>query len=45
VRARLTDDVGIHHLQGCRSYPGLTKSKRWFCSEDEAQAAGFRKGL
>jgi len=43
VRARVTGNVGIYHLQACRSYPGLTNSERWFCSEEEAQAAGFRK--
>jgi endonuclease YncB( thermonuclease family) len=43
VRARVTGDIGIYHLQACRSYPGLTKPDRWFCSEDDAQAAGFRR--
>src|SRR5262245_20808376 len=43
VRARVTGNVGIYHLQSCRSYPGLNNSERWFCSEDDAQAAGFRK--
>jgi endonuclease YncB( thermonuclease family) len=43
VRARVTGDLGIYHLQACRSYPGLTKPDRWFCSEDDAQAAGFRR--
>ena len=43
VRARVTGNIGIYHLQSCRSYPGLTNSERWFCSEDDAQAAGFRK--
>ena len=43
VRARVTGNVGIYHLQACRSYPGLTKPDRWFCSEDDAEAAGFRK--
>jgi endonuclease YncB( thermonuclease family) len=43
VRARVTGNVGIYHLQTCRSYAGLTKPERWFCSEDDAQAAGFRK--
>ncbi|WFU19886.1 thermonuclease family protein [Bradyrhizobium sp. CB3481] len=42
VRARVTGNLGIYHLQGCRSYPGL-KQDRWFCSEDDAQAAGFRR--
>src|ERR1700731_2710346 len=43
VRARVTGNVGIYHLQGCSSYPALTKPDRWFCSEDDARAAGFRK--
>ena len=43
VRARVTGNVGVYHLQGCRSYPALTKPDRWFCSEEDAEAAGFRK--
>jgi endonuclease YncB( thermonuclease family) len=43
VRARVTGNAGIYHLQGCRSYPALTKPDRWFCSEEDAQAEGFRK--
>ncbi|MEN3347794.1 MAG: hypothetical protein V7632_1429 [Bradyrhizobium sp.] len=43
VRARVTGDIGIYHLQACRSYPGLTNPDRWFCSEEDAQAAGFRR--
>ncbi len=43
VRARVTGNVGVYHLQGCRSYPALTEPDRWFCSEEDAQAAGFRK--
>jgi endonuclease YncB( thermonuclease family) len=42
-RARLTGNVGVYHLQGCRSYAGNTKPDRWFCSEDDAKAAGFRR--
>ena len=45
VRARFTGNVGVYHLQGCRSYPALTKPDRWFCSEDDAQAAGFRRAF
>ena len=45
VRARATGNVGIYHLQGCRSYAGLTRPDRWFCSEDDAQAAGFRRAF
>ena len=43
IRARVTGNIGIYHLQGCRSYPGLTETDRWFCSEEDARAAGFRK--
>ncbi len=42
-RARLTGNAGVYHLQGCRSYPALTKPDRWFCSAADAEAAGFRK--
>ncbi|MBR1197602.1 thermonuclease family protein [Bradyrhizobium sp. AUGA SZCCT0240] len=43
VRARVTGNFGIYHLQACRSYPGLTNPDRWFCSEEDAQAGGFRR--
>ena len=43
VRARVTGNLGIYHLQACRSYPGLTNPDRWFCSEEDAQAGGFRR--
>jgi endonuclease YncB( thermonuclease family) len=43
ARARMTGNVGIYHLQGCRSYAGTTRPDRWFCTEDDAQAAGFRR--
>jgi endonuclease YncB( thermonuclease family) len=43
MRARLTGHVGIYHLQGCPSYPATTRPDRWFCSEDDAQAEGFRR--
>jgi endonuclease YncB( thermonuclease family) len=43
VRARVTGNLGIYHLQSCRSYPGLGNPDRWFCSEDDAQAGGFRR--
>jgi endonuclease YncB( thermonuclease family) len=44
-RARVTGHVGIYHLQGCRSYASLAKLERWFCSAEDAQAAGFRKAF
>jgi endonuclease YncB( thermonuclease family) len=43
LRARVTGNIGIYHLQVCRSYPALTRPDRWFCSEDDAKASGFRK--
>src|SRR6202051_2999903 len=43
VRARVTGNVGVYHLQACRGYPALTRPDRWFCSEEDAQAAGFRR--
>ena len=42
MRARITGNIGIYHLRGCPSY-AATRPDRWFCSEDDAQAAGFRK--
>ena len=43
VRAHVTGNVGVYQLQGCPSYASLTKPQRWFCSEDDARAAGFRR--
>jgi hypothetical protein len=45
ARARFTGNVGIYHLQGCLSYAGTTRPDRWFCSEDDALAAGFRRAF
>ena len=45
VRARVTFNVGIYHLRGCPSYPAISEPDRWFCTEDDAQAAGFRKAF
>jgi endonuclease YncB( thermonuclease family) len=45
VRARVTGNVGIYYLQGCPSYPAITRPERWFCSEDDAEAAGFRRAF
>ncbi|MBI2476272.1 MAG: thermonuclease family protein [Candidatus Taylorbacteria bacterium] len=39
----------IYHLQGCGSYAKTTidesRGERWFCSEQEAQTAGWRRAL
>jgi endonuclease YncB( thermonuclease family) len=43
VRARAAGYRGIYHLESCRSYQTAKNPNRWFCSEDEAKAAGFRK--
>jgi endonuclease YncB( thermonuclease family) len=45
VRARVTGNIGIYHLRGCPSYAATSQPDRWFCSEDDAQAAGFRKAF
>jgi endonuclease YncB( thermonuclease family) len=45
VRAQITEHRGIYHLEGCRSYGRMKRPDRWFCSEDEAQAEGFRKSF
>jgi endonuclease YncB( thermonuclease family) len=44
-RAKNTGHRGIYHMEGCRSYRSTTSPKRWFCSEEDAQAAGFRKAF
>jgi hypothetical protein len=36
--------AGIYHLAGCRSYR-RTNAQRWFCSEEDATAAHFRKAF
>lgn len=43
LRSQVAGYRGIYHLPVCRSYPRTKTINRWFCSEDEAQAAGFRK--
>ena len=45
LRAKITGNRGIYHLEGCRSYRTVKMPERWFCSEEEARAAGFRKAL
>jgi endonuclease YncB( thermonuclease family) len=42
-RTHVAGQVGIYQLQGCRNYPALAFPDRWFCSEKEAQDAGFRR--
>jgi hypothetical protein len=43
TRAQIAGYVGIYHLESCASYGRTREPHRWFCSEDEAQAAGYRK--
>jgi hypothetical protein len=41
LRAKVQGYLGIYHMEGCRSYRQTTNPKRWFCSEEDAKAAGF----
>lgn len=43
LRSQVTGYPGIYHLPACRSYDRAKTPHRWFCSEEEAKAAGFRK--
>jgi endonuclease YncB( thermonuclease family) len=36
---------GIYHLPACGSYERVKRVNRWFCSEEDASAEGFRKAL
>jgi endonuclease YncB( thermonuclease family) len=45
VRANITGHRGIYHMEACRSYGRTKTPDRWFCSEPEAQAEGFRKAF
>ena len=45
LRAKATGHVGIFHLASCRTYLRTRTVNRWFCSEDDARAAGFRKAI
>jgi micrococcal nuclease len=44
-----TSGEKIYHMQGCGSYSKTTidesRNEKWFCSEPEAQSAGWRKAL
>jgi len=44
-----TSGEKIYHLPGCGSYAKTqideNRGERWFCSEDKAQVAGWRKAL
>ena len=43
LRSQVAGYRGIYHLPSCRSYARTKQAHRWFCSEQEAQAAGYRK--
>jgi len=43
LRSQLAGYIGIYHQPGCRSYERTKQPHRWFCSEEEARAEGFRK--
>jgi endonuclease YncB( thermonuclease family) len=43
LRSQAAGYRGIYHLPSCRSYARTSQPHRWFCSEQEAQAAGYRK--
>ncbi len=45
LRSQVTGYPGIYHLPSCRSYERAKTPHRWFCSEQEAQAEGFRKSF
>jgi endonuclease YncB( thermonuclease family) len=45
ARANFTGHRGIYHMESCRSYGRTKRPDRWFCSEGEAQAEGFRKAF
>jgi endonuclease YncB( thermonuclease family) len=45
ARAHVTGHRGVYHLEECASYRRTKKPDRWFCSEAEAQAEGFRKAF
>jgi endonuclease YncB( thermonuclease family) len=45
ARAHFTGHRGIYHMESCRSYGRTKRPDRWFCSEGEAQAEGFRKAF
>jgi endonuclease YncB( thermonuclease family) len=45
MRAQIAANQGIYHPEACSSYARTKNPHRWFCSEEEAQAEGFRKSF
>jgi endonuclease YncB( thermonuclease family) len=43
MRAQVAAHQGIYHPEDCGSYRRTKNPHRWFCSEAEARAEGFRK--
>jgi hypothetical protein len=46
IKGNVNKGERIYHVQGQRNYGRIKMDggpKRWFCSEDEAQAAGWRR--
>jgi hypothetical protein len=43
ARALVTGDRGVYHTSVCRSYRRTQNPDRWFCTEQEAKAEGFRR--
>jgi endonuclease YncB( thermonuclease family) len=42
LRAHFTGHRGIYHMEACSSYQRVKVPDRWFCSELEAKAEGYR---
>lgn len=42
-RAHVTGHVGIYHTLQCQGYATQPAPDRWFCTEADARAAGYRK--
>jgi len=47
IKGNLSDNGRVYHLPGQRDYDrtriDTTRGERWFCTEDEARAAGWRR--
>jgi endonuclease YncB( thermonuclease family) len=45
LRSQVTGYRGVYHLPSCRSYERTRAPHRWFCTEQEALAEGYRKSF
>jgi endonuclease YncB( thermonuclease family) len=45
LRAKITGHRGVYHMEHCRSYARAKWPNRWYCSEEDARADGFRKAF